>query len=312
MKNNSLQIIILFWVVWIVVTACGPQNVVPLMPDVTHSSSDSDTPSVQTPVPGVIYNELAEEALALQIYEVILTVEDVVKTVSTATSATLADNVLNDSETAEMLVQIEGLRATIDLTNELLDVYDAQYSEIAPQTEESLITIERNMQEIATNIDAVIALFEQDEMATVTAIAQLNLMIASIETQSNSAKVLAAAWLADVQTQIDEREKRFANTPSQPSIVAYDRVQAFVQAHDFLDGLKAALDDGKMSPDELDEISQLAVNAEASLYNTGDPLLIDFARQIDELSRYAYRGEWAKANMGVSRLKLQLPRRPRN
>lgn len=110
---------------------------------------------------------------------------------------------------------------------------------------------------------------------------------------------------------ISKREVYYINIQPQPGIVAYNRVEAFIQAHDFLDTLQAALSDNQFSEDELEQIAQLAANAEASLYNTGDWQLFEFARKIDALSKHAFRGELSHTQAGLSDLKRSLPRRPR-
>lgn len=110
---------------------------------------------------------------------------------------------------------------------------------------------------------------------------------------------------------ISEREAYYINMAPQGGIVAYNRVEAFIQAHDFMDALQAALSDNQFSEDELEKIAQLAANAEASLYNTGDWQLFEYARLIDTLSKHAFRGEISQAQEGLGQLKRSLPRRPR-
>ena len=77
-----------------------------------------------------------------------------------------------------------------------------------------------------------------------------------------------------------------------------------------MDAYRAALSDGKFSPDELAQISQLGANAEASLYSTGDWQVMEIARQIDALSDHAYRGEWSLAQDKLDQLAKSIPRRP--
>ncbi len=115
----------------------------------------------------------------------------------------------------------------------------------------------------------------------------------------------------DEMVPTSKREAYYINMPSQPGVVVYNRVEAFIQAHDFMDAFQAALSDGQFSEDELEQIAQLAANAEASLYNTGDWPLFEHARQIDKLSKHAFRGELAQAEIGIGELKRSLPRRPR-
>jgi hypothetical protein len=50
------------------------------------------------------------------------------------------------------------------------------------------------------------------------------------------------------------------------SLVAYSRVYAFIQAHDFLDAYQAALDDGIFSHQEPSQISRQSYSPLGSLY----------------------------------------------
>jgi hypothetical protein len=109
---------------------------------------------------------------------------------------------------------------------------------------------------------------------------------------------------------ISERELYFINIQPQPGVVAYNRVEAFIQAHVFLDAVETAISDNQFSDDELVQIAQMAANAEASLYNTGDWQIFKHARQIDELSKYAFQGEISQAEIGLGELKRSLPARP--
>ena len=109
---------------------------------------------------------------------------------------------------------------------------------------------------------------------------------------------------------ISEQEAFYINIQPQPGVVSYNRVEAFIQAHDFVDALQTALENNYLSPDELENISQLAANAEASLYNTGDWQVMGFARQIDAIQEFAARGQWMLAQTELENLIRNLPRRP--
>jgi len=121
---------------------------------------------------------------------------------------------------------------------------------------------------------------------------------------------LAEAWLAQVLTEIEARESLYMNISPQAGEVASNRVEAFIQAHDFVDAFVSADEDKRFSHPALADLAQLSANAEASLANTGDPPLIEFSRQIDQIMRHAARGEWPQAREALADLKRNLPRRP--
>ena len=151
----------------------------------------------------------------------------------------------------------------------------------------------------------------QSSGAKSTGVDQLAAALPLLETQATKIQTQSGIWLLTVQTEIVEREKSVANTPPEAGQVAYNRVDAFIQAHDFLDAFTTALDDEKISPAELAHLSQLAATAKSSLYNTGDPELMNIAQQINTLTHQAARGEWSQASSGLSELKFSLPARPR-
>ncbi len=121
---------------------------------------------------------------------------------------------------------------------------------------------------------------------------------------------LARLWLEQVLAEIEARETQYMNASSQPGEIASNRVEAFIQAHDFADAFLSADEDRRFTHQELADLAQLAANAEASLANTGDPPLIEFSRQIDQILRHTARGEWPQARQALTELKRDLPRRP--
>jgi hypothetical protein len=232
------------------------------------------TPAVATLEPVVDYKALSEEALAALIDE---TIFDLATAVATPNK------------------EIHTIQSEIERTQAQIAVYTMRYGEIAGETILSLQEIEAGLAETANRITR--------QSLSATEFEELGVVVTAVESQ-------AAAWLTAVTTHIAEREQLYANTLPQPGQVAYNRVDAFSQAHDFLDALNAALVDDQFTPSELAEISQLAATAEASLSNTGDPQLISHARQIDDLARHVFRGDWPQASDGAFTLKFSLPVRP--
>ena len=184
------------------------------------------------------------------------------------------------------------LQTDVKLAIELIGIYETLYDEVSPEMVDMLIGIKVDLQQLESQLSSLTT---------------SNLDIsAPAERQQQSFD-----WFTNVQANIDRRENLYANVSPQPGVVAYNRVEAFTQAHDFLDATSSAFDDDKLSPNELAEISQLAANAKASFYNTGDHQIFEFAEQIDAISHHAFRGEWTQARDGLFALKFSLPARPR-
>ncbi len=304
MKNKKSLTSVLFLIFPVILGACRFQPVAPPSPELTRQPKVTLSPTPLHVEPANNYRELTEEELASLIHTNIIEIEAAAKTAANATTQFLSDNILTDAELSKTLSAMYAQQTAIDTTGELINIFMDQYGELAPKTVDLLIAIDQGLQEIATNSSEIITHLEKDKNTTVA-------IITSIAEQSSNIQMQSSVWHLNVEIQIEEREKLYANTASQPSQVTYNRVDAFTQAHDFLDATTIALNDKKISSAELAIISQLAANAKASLYNTGDPELIGFAQQINKLAHTAYRGEWTQTSNGIAELKQLLPARPR-
>ena len=92
--------------------------------------------------------------------------------------------------------------------------------------------------------------------------------------------------------------------------VGYNRVEAFIQAHDFIQAFQDTYSDEIFTLDEFAQISQFAANAEASIFNTGDAQLFGYAQAIDRITRLVIRGDWHGADSEMESFRLSLPARP--
>lgn len=309
MKHKTLFVSILFMILSLIIGACKSQPTLPSDAEPAIQIAATHTPPPSTSEPTIDYGALTEEELALLIYQSTVDAEATAITATTIITGVLSGTILTPEEISDALAHMDALKTSIAFTDELIDLYANQYSEIAHETIALLIAIDGKLDELTTSTNEVIALLEQDNDVTDTE--QLITAIAELADQSNNVQEQVGLWLMAVQINIEEREKLYANTPPQSSLVTYNRIDAFTQAHDFMDSATTALNDGTISIAELALISQLAANAKASLYNTGDPQLFDFAQQIDVLARNLSRGEWAQASNGLTELKFSMPARPR-
>ena len=308
--KNKIPLATLFPLLFLAcMAACKPAAPIETIP--VSQNTTTITPATSSPEPAIDYKALTEEELASLIDNTTANIETAGKASVTAVTQAISDNTLTDEESTEILTIMHTLQSEIDTTHELVNIYTNLYEEIAEKTTASLLGIDDNLATITATANEITTLLEQDRNLTPTEIDQINAALTAIETQSTENHAQSTTWLSNVQTGIEAREKLYANTPPQLNKVAYNRIDAFTQAHDFLDAITIALSDEKFSYTELAEISQLAATAEASLYNTGDPQLITIAQQINDLTHNASRGEWAIASSRLSELKFSLPARPR-
>lgn len=289
MKNKILLMGIVF-LIFAIAGACQPQP--------EHSP-------VITPTPAGGYWEQSEEALAALIHAAAVEMETDAK----IATGVLSDGVLTDEEISKTAANIHAVQSAIRTANDLVEVYIFQYGEISYETTDLLIVAVEDLDSIAGLSNEAVHYLEQD--ATSPEAEQLVEVLLSLKTEAAKIRSQTEAWFLAVQTALAERQKRAANTQPQAGQVVYNRVEAFIQAHDYLDAFTTALDDEKISAEELAHISQLAATAKSSLYNTGDPELMGIAQRINALTDNASRGEWQQASVGLDELQLSLPARPR-
>jgi hypothetical protein len=303
MNNKFLLLHLFLFILTVLAVACGANPEITQEPVPSDQTTTAVTTATPSPEPAVDYNSLSEEERASLIADTASRVAATASQIKTAVNApTLTNEELADTLTT--------LQADIDLIDALIDVYTEMYAELAGEAITGLLVIDDNLNETAVYTNELLASLQKDPTLSSETNGQLTAAITALETQTAETRTQAAKWFSAVQTEIEAREKRYANTPPQLGKVAYNRIDAFTQAHDFMDAFTEALEDGKFSPAELAEISELAATAKSSLYNTGDPQLINHARQIDDLASRAYRGEWMQASDGLFELRISLPRRP--
>lgn len=112
---------------------------------------------------------------------------------------------------------------------------------------------------------------------------------------------------APVWPEPDSTQAACLGLSPQPALVANNRVDAFTLGHAFVAVYQDALADEAFSSGELLTLCQLAANAEASLYNTGDHQIFEYAQQIDQLLRFAVFGDVAAAQSEIVRFARRLP-----
>jgi hypothetical protein len=294
---DHMQLRLFFLIVLALITACRPT------PAVELASAPAAT---ETPELAIDYATLSEEELAILIVTALAQAESTSVIARTVTVRAIRDGTITPDEIDQSLAFLYLARTAITQADEGIDAYNELYSEIAGDSIYLLLFIAQDLDVLAAATDSAINILEQRSAGVAD---QLNRALAVAEATDLQDK--ARDWQAQSRSQISARQKFYANIQPQSGQVAYNRVEAFAQAHDFIEALKTAFEDDKLSSDELTLISQLAATAEASLYNTGDWQVMDFARHIDARADHAARGEWPQARRGLDELARLLPARPR-
>jgi len=217
----------------------------------------------------------------------------------------ITDDGVTDEKSSEMLIALQTIQSEQSNFEQAIQVYYDRFKALSPETSSLLIELKDRFETMSMMVDDLISDIDSDSEITMDTIDNLD----EIWTEMDLASSIRT-WQEQVLTQIDLRETFYMNVQPQSGQVAYNRVEAFIQAHDYVQAFQNAFDDGIFTPEELSKISQIAANAEASLFNTGDPQLFGYARAIDRLTRIIVRGDWAYAGNEIELLRLSLPARP--
>jgi hypothetical protein len=251
------------------------------------------------------YSNRSEEELAALIVDTAGQIEDIFESTILATGTVIAGDGLTDEIRSELPLTLQTIKKERSSFEQAVRMYNERFTALSPDSGSQITTIADEFDTASTSIDDLISEIGSDSEIDPDTIDKLEEIWAKLDFASN-----VRAWQEQVLTQIDLRETYYMNIQPQLGHVAYNRVEAFIQAHDYVQAVQDAFDDGIFTPEELIKISQTAANAEASLFNTGDPQLFGYAQTIDRLTRNIVRGDWANASDEIEHLRLSLPARP--
>ena len=265
-------------------------------------------PPTPTSQPAVDPYTLTEEELAALIDS---SCEDAVTASTAASSANTqatSDGTYTENEIYNTIYYVYDAEAAIVYTEDLLYTYYDLYGEYASETLELLYTVENDLNELSMAITEVEAILSQGAQTASAAIEQLNTTLETVQTKAGEMQTKAQEFKDKLPAVLDERENNFANLV--PTEVAGNRDGAVSQVYTYLDSIKTAFEDRKISSAEMGQIAQLAANAKASINQSGGPLLQGFSGNIDGITRNLACGDWPSAQRDIAGFEASLPSRP--
>lgn len=265
-------------------------------------------PPTPTPQSAVDPYTLTEEELADLIDASCEEAATAYEEASTVTSQATSDGAYTEEEIYDTIYYVYDAEAAIAYTEELLNQYYDLYGVYASETLELLYAVEDDLDEMATAMAEVEAILSQGAETASTAIEQIDTALENTQAKADEVRAKAQEYKDKLPAVLEEREKRFANLA--PTEVAGDRDGAILQAYTYLDSVKAAFADRKISLDEMGQIAQLAANAKAGINQSGGPLLKKFEGNIDGITRDMSRGNWPTAQRDIGGFEASLPSRP--
>lgn len=264
-------------------------------------------PGSVTPTPDGKYYEMSEEELAALIDQSVNDALSASETAYTTTTQASADSSLSDEEIAAIEMATQDAEALIYEVDQMINAYYDLYGLYATATIETLEALEQDLESIYGCLQSIDQIMVQGAQAATTAINNINNNLNTIHENLTASQENHKEWLNQVKTELDNREHDILNI--QPNEIATDRAGALESLKKYTEGLKSAVTDRKISPEELKNIGQLGANASASINKAGGGQLMDLSDQINNMTKLAARGNVPQVNKGLPELDRSIQRR---
>ncbi len=294
-------------------TAAQPKPATSL-PTPTLAPAAKAPTAAPTPTP-VNTVTLSEEELAALIDQSVTQAVAATQTSSTATNSATADGTVTLQEAATLAVYAANAEQAIADAEELMEAYYGLYADLATETLAVLQAIEQDLAAMAgsmATLNATLAeinkTLSQGLALAQQTITQLNTAAKNASDQAAQAQAKAQNWAKSLPAARDKRAT--AALGMKPSQIASDRQSAILSAFDYVDAVRQAMGDNKITQAELTQVAQLGANASAGLKAQGGPALQQASGSIDRLTNQIARGQVPQAKAGLGSLEASLGARP--
>jgi hypothetical protein len=272
------------------------------------------TPTV-TPTVAAQYVTMTEAELAALIDQTVTQAITSTQQSSTATTQAASDGTLTQSEVDELESYIAETELLIDYADELITAYYGLYGDLATETLDTLQAIEQDLSTLDSSLAAAEAVLTEVDKAlasksdvTQAALAQLKAAAQTANVNATELQTRAQDWLGKTQAAQDKRAAAALN--AKPTQVAADRQAALQSAFAYVDAVRGAMTDNKISSAELTNIAQLGANASAGLKAQGGPQLQRSSDSINQITNQLARGQMPQAKSSLGSLESALGNRP--
>jgi hypothetical protein len=265
-------------------------------------------PPTPTALPAVDPYSLTEEELAALIDASCEEAATASSEAQTVTSQAASDGAYTEEEVYDTITYVYDAEAAITYAEELIDLYFDLYGAYASEALDILYAVESDLNELANAMMEIGTILAQGAETASAAFEQINAMFVTAQAKADETRAKATEFKEKLPAVLQEREDKFADLA--PTEVASDRDGALIQVYSYLDSVKSALADRKVSPDELGQIAQLATNAQAGINQGGGPLLKKYGANIDGITRNLSRGAWPTVQRELGSFEASLPSRP--
>jgi hypothetical protein len=281
--------------------AAQPTTASQATPTLAAAAQKSATPKPPTPspTPSVNYVTMTEEELAAVIDQAVK--EAVAATTASTTTTTYsADGTLTAQEVQAMQTAVTAAQTEISQALALMQAYYDLYAQIATDTLTTLQAIEQDLNSLATSMNAMATSLAQISTTLSQGLTLAQSTITQLQSYATKASQTAAnvqakekTWAQTVQKELDQRATAALNV--KPTNVPTDFRSTTQSVSTYLDTVRAALADSKVTQKELSAISLAGANATAGLKQFGGAEGQNLANSINTMTRQLARGETTKA-----------------
>ncbi|MCA9936053.1 MAG: hypothetical protein H6662_06560 [Ardenticatenaceae bacterium] len=280
-------------------------------------SALEEATAAATPVPvdTTTYVTMTEDELAAAIDQAVAEAVTATNTTGEAAANATADGAITTEEVQTIEVYVSGAEEAVALAEELIDLYYAQYGELATETLTLLVALEEDLSTLNTTLDTINGvLVGMNE--TLTAGMELSEELyqaladsaAAAQTAVANAQIQSDAWQAAVETAVTNRQAAIAQISAQ--IVAADLPATLTQVQGYAETVRTAIADQNLSMSELQAIGQQSANAIASIQANGGPQLQNLAGSIESLTAVLAGGGLSQAQAALGNLESLIPSLP--
>jgi hypothetical protein len=285
--------------------------------DAAIAATAAAAPPIATPVPATVdeYVTMSEEELQALIDQAAAEAVTASQQASAASAEAAADDTITTEEVQTVQVVVDGADEAIAYAEELISVYYSLYGELASESLDELQQIEQDLESIAESLLVIENSLAQVQTyiaagAAVTAEVLSQLEGAAEQISGAAAQLPPQLQNWDQVAQMDRDGRANAVGGLQPNQVPADLQASIAAAFSFIDGVRGALGDQKLSRDELNQIAQLGANASAGLNAHGGPKMQGFSGKINEITNQLARGQIEGAKRGLGEFEMGLGQRP--
>lgn len=299
----------------------GTQQSQALAQATVNAAMLTSLPATPTAGPTVEYTSLTEEELAALIDQAVTEATVATEQTTSAVTTTTSDNAVTSEEVLYVYDYYYDAEYYVEYAEQMLDEYYNLYADLAEEMILELNAIEAQLGQMNTTLTSIdsslqqiSSTLEQELVVAQESIAQLETAAQRAQTQAQELKAQAGDMMS--QLQLDQEGRVQEILQIQPNNIPTDRISSLQTAFQFLDMGYLAMDDNKISRDELMNLAQLGANAQAGFQSigggglAGGPDLSQFSGNFNQITTQLARGQMPQARGSLDTFERSLGDRP--